>query len=194
MDSDKSLELAETLVAIRAAHCSHLPEVSFSTREYLTRPHRTVEDTAVKKDDYEQVVDGKCVGRQTFLLDEPLRQADDEQLFWLPLDDIKCQSNSREESIPRNALDDGLPIVCGWGPPEWRDFEDWPEPRARQVAWLELIPISRSMAKENVGTMNTPVAALQEQSLMGEPEALLEEMYHKYINEAQCQENGVESR
>jgi len=29
---------------------------------------------------------------------------------------------------------------------------------------------------------------------MGEPEALLEEMYRKYINEAQCQENGVEDK
>jgi len=194
MDSDKSLDSAETLVAIGAAHCSHLPEVSFSTAEYHARPCRTVEDTGVDKDDYEQVVDSKCVGRQTFLLDEPLRQVDDRQLFWLPLDDIKCQSNSREESIPWNALDDGLPIACGWGPPEWRDFKDWPEPRARQVAWLELIPISRSTAKENVRAMNMSVAALQEQSLMGEPEALLEEMYRKYINEAQCQENGVEDK
>jgi len=193
MDSNKSLESAETFVAIRAAHCSHLPEVSYSTIEYHTRPY-TAEDIGVAEDDYEQVVDGKCVGRETFLLDGPLRQADDGKLSWLPLDDIECQSNSREENIPWNALDDGLPIACGWGPPEWKDLKDWPEPRARQGARFELIPVSRSTAKENVKAINAPVAALQEQSSMGELEALLEEMYHKYINEAQCQENGVEGR
>jgi len=194
MDSDKSLELADTLVAIRTAHCSRFPEINYFPIEHHTGPYRSAKDIGVAEGHYEQVVDGKCVGGQAFLLDEPLWQADDGKLFHLPLDDIKCQSDSREESIPWNALDDGPQIACGWGPPEWRDFKDWPEPRARQEPWFVLMPVFRSTAIENVRAVNTPVAASQEHLLMEEPEALLEEMYHKYIDEAQCQENKVDDR
>ena len=182
---NKTLESVDALVAIRAAHYSRLPELSYSTMQHHARSHLIGENSGVAANGYEQVVDNKCIGRQAFLLDEPC-YADDGKLLRLPLDSIQCQSNSREESMPRNALDDGKLSTCGWGLPKWKDLEDWPKPRAGQGAWLELMPVSRLTAMGNDEAMHTQAVASQEQTLVGEPEALLEEMYQQYINEAQC--------
>lgn len=197
---NQSFESADALVALRTVYYSRFPNLDYPTRTYHSRRRLVREDKGVAGNDYAEVVDSELIGRQAFLLDESLRHACDGKLLRRPLNNTKChrRARSRGEGTFSDSLgNELLPKGYGWkSSPEAEDLERFPKLRTAKgmALWLSLARKSDiSKRVENVSAMNVSAVALQEQPLVGElqlAEALAEEMYGQYIDEAQCCELG----
>ncbi|KAJ3574079.1 hypothetical protein NP233_g2010 [Leucocoprinus birnbaumii] len=191
-------ESADALVALRATYYARFPKLKCPEKANHSQRRLMQEDKGVAGNEYAHVVDSELIGRQAFLLDEPLRHALDGKLLRPPLDETEYHrsAQSRGESTLSGFPDDEpLPKL------DWRiasnleNLERWSRlPAAKgMVLWLPLTPELELMEVENVRAAVLPMVALQEQPHVGEPrsEALMvEEMYSRYIDEAHCCELG----
>jgi hypothetical protein len=157
------------------------------------------EDKGAAGNDTMQLIDSELIGRQAFLLDEPLRQAPNGKLLRRPLETTKCHyesADSRGESTLWGFIDDEPLSDNGWRL-DWapKELEVCQKLQRAQAMALWLSPPAPEVGLtgvENISAINTSVVALQDQPPVGEPhsEALAEELYRQYIDEAQCCELG----
>lgn len=184
--SQRPLESADARVALRAIYSARFPQLTNPTRTYHHRQSLMAEATGVTGNDHAQVVDSEAIGRQAFLLDELLRHVEDGRILRLPLEYNDRQEDttlcSREGDALWKFIDSQPMSQHGWRlDREPEDLEEYQKMwmLQRLVNWLSA---AGEVGMERIDATSRGLSLTVEQL----SETLIDEMYHKYIDEEQC--------
>ncbi|KAF9455124.1 hypothetical protein P691DRAFT_770204 [Macrolepiota fuliginosa MF-IS2] len=188
-------ESADAQVALRAIYYSRYAGLMHPMGPNRDRRRLEVDATGVVgSNDSTSVVDSELIGRQAFLLDEPLWRIDG-RVLRQPLGQsvyiYDCMAPSRgEETLLDLAGDEASGHYWGIDLALADRQEQWGVWTVQWIAtWLSNKLKTAMTGVEHSGALS---AGLQVQPPVGEAfsDPLIEEMYHKYIDEEQCCELG----